>query len=89
LACSKCYDADNSLLDVIVGGCTVLGSTQVKPTQPDKARVPGDTYTFTTDSTGHVNACKKNNVTSTLQTCLTDAAYSAFLKFTTDRVIAK
>lgn len=88
LNCSKCYDADNSLLDVIVGGCTVFGITQIKATQPDKARVAG-TYRFTTDSTGHVNGCTKDNVTTALQTCLQDAAYSAFLKFTTDRVIAK
>lgn len=89
LNCSKCYDADNTLLDVIVGGCSVLGITQVKATQPDKARVAGDVYTFTTDATGHVNACKKNNVTVAFPACLSDAAYSAFLKFTTDRVIAK
>ena len=50
----------------------------------------GDVYTFTTDATGHVNACKKNNVTVALPTCLDGRArYSAFLKFTTDRVIAK
>ena len=29
LNCDKCYDADNSLLDVIVSGCKVFGSTQV------------------------------------------------------------
>jgi cysteine-rich repeat protein len=90
LNCSRCYNASNSLLDVIVGGCSVLGITQIKPTQPDKARVAGDTYTFTTDATTKiVTGCKKNNVTTPVETCRNDAAYSSFLKFTTDRVIAK
>ena len=34
--CSKCYDADNSLLDVIVGGCSVLGSRRSKRRNPTR-----------------------------------------------------
>lgn len=75
---------------MIVGGCSVLGITQIKATQPDRARVATDTYTFSTDATTKiVTGCKKNNVTAPLDACMTDAAYSSFLKFTTDRVIAK
>jgi cysteine-rich repeat protein len=87
--CSQ-YSASNSLLDVIVGGCTVVIIPVIIAKQPDKAR--GTTlYDFTLDSTRHVNGCRIKGTTTpaVLSTCLNDAAYSSYFKFTTDRVIAK
>jgi cysteine-rich repeat protein len=84
------YTAANSLLDVLVGGCTVaIIITVIEKTQPDKARVSGN-YVFTANSsTKVVNGCTRNGVSTPLATCLNDAAYSSSFKFTTDRVIAK
>src|SRR5690606_3742011 len=39
-SCSQNYTASNSLLDAIVGGCTVFFTPQIAPTQPD-AQDPG------------------------------------------------
>jgi hypothetical protein len=79
------YGASNTMLDVIVGGC-FLGITA---TQPDAARVVGDVYKFTVGSGKRVTSCTKNNTSVALPTCLNDAAYSTFFRYTTDRVIAK
>jgi cysteine-rich repeat protein len=93
LNCTKCYTASNTLLDVIVGGCTVLFLQQVRPTDtPDSARVPADAgkFKFTTNATTKaVNGCTKNGVSTPLATCLNDAAYSSYFTFGTDRVIMK
>ncbi|HEY5950496.1 MAG TPA: DUF4215 domain-containing protein [Kofleriaceae bacterium] len=89
-ACNECYTASNNLLDVLVSGCkNPFVGQLINATQPDAARVIGDVYTFTANTSHVVNACKKNGATATLSTCLDDAAYSSFFKFTTDRVIAK
>ena len=82
------FGATNTLLDVFVAGCNIFG-TQIAVTQPDSARVVGDSYTFTLGSGKHVTGCKKNGETANLSDCLNDAAYSAFFRFTSDRVIAK
>jgi hypothetical protein len=97
-ACGMGYTTTtNSLLDVMVGGCTVLGFlTAVNKTQPDQI-VPtmtqpgaGGPYKLTLDGTHHVNACKDSaNATVDLTQCLNAAAYSSYFDFTADRVIAK
>jgi cysteine-rich repeat protein len=96
-ACSEGYATTNSLLDVIVGGCHVLGGfiTAIGATQPDQSdpTAPvagaGPKYTLTTTAKA-VTGCKdKGGATVDLTTCLKSAAYSSFFKFTTDRVIIK
>ncbi len=90
LSCSQCYTASNTLLDIIVSGCNTLIGQQIKGTQPDSARVTGDTYVFTiNNSTKRVTGCTKNGQSAQLSACLNDAAYSSFFRFTTDRVIMK
>jgi cysteine-rich repeat protein len=92
LNCSKCYTASNTLLDIIIGGCSVLGVKQIEALQPDQARVPADAgkYIFTVNTTSKaVTGCTKNGVVTALATCLNDAAYSSYFTFTTDRVIMK
>jgi cysteine-rich repeat protein len=88
--CNYFYTGTNSLLDAYISGCKYAGLvTQITATQPDTSR-DGHTYTFQTDSTYHVNACKKDGVTqSSLSGCLANAAYSSLFQFTTDRVIAR
>ncbi|MBK8259223.1 MAG: DUF4215 domain-containing protein [Polyangiaceae bacterium] len=96
-ACGEGYTAQNSLLDLLVGGCTVLGVVKVvNPTQPDKVNpaVPmagaGGPYTLTQDAQKNVNGCKdKNGATADLPTCLTAAAYSSFFRVRFGRVIIK
>ena len=98
LACDQGYTAQNSLLDVIVGGCTVFSFVNViTPSQPDQAdpNAPvagaGGPYTLTPNAmTKAVDGCRDmNNQTVDLNTCLNAAAYSSFFKFATGRVIAK
>jgi len=102
--CGECYlIGTNSLLDVIVGGCTVFGFlSAITPTQPDQQ---DSTYTpptggpyvppyrLTYDATTRVvNGCQdasQPRKTVPLADCLKDAAYSSFFKFTTRRVILK
>jgi hypothetical protein len=91
-ACSQGYTAQNSLLDVIVGGCTILGglTTTINPTQPDTIDTtvaPGQTViSRLTENTNHqVCGGAKTNLSS----CLQGDAYSAYFTFTTDRVIIK
>jgi cysteine-rich repeat protein len=82
LKCSKCYTASNSLLDVIVGGCDTLIGTQITSTQPDQ----GSGYQFTADANTHaINGCNGPS----LDACFDTTSYSAYFKFTTDRVIMK
>ncbi len=89
------YTSANSLLDLIVGGCSVALVPVVNATQPDQvdaskpAAGAGGPYTLTADSNTHiVNGCKDANGTSaTLSTCIAAAAYSAYFTFSTDRVM--
>jgi cysteine-rich repeat protein len=77
---SHSYTAANSLLDVIVGGCTALGgfAVLVNATQPD---VPANATvtTLTLGAGNHVVQDTQND----------QDAYSAYFSLTTDRVIAK
>ncbi|MDQ3365420.1 MAG: DUF4215 domain-containing protein [Myxococcota bacterium] len=88
--CTQCFTSSNTLLDMYISGCDVfLAGQQVRPTQPDAARVSGDVYTFAANAQHVVTSCTKNGQPAVLATCLTDAAYSSYYRFTTDRVIAK
>jgi hypothetical protein len=90
LNCSQAYTSANTLLDVLVGGCSILGGgiTLIKPTQPDRAAVAGDTYAFTRDATTkRVTGCTHNGAAASLADCLAAAVYSSYFRFTTDRVI--
>jgi cysteine-rich repeat protein len=92
-ACGQGYSATttppNSLLDVLVGGCTYLIFVDiVNATQPDQSNPVGTTYTLTTTGT-RVTGCKQGTKTIDLTTCLGEAAYSSYFGFTSDRVIAK
>lgn len=94
--CSQCYTSSNTLLDLLIGGCSIsLIGSQVIATQPDRdvAGVDpvgaGPPYSFTRNSTTKaVNGCRDKNLNSVdLTQCVNDAAYSAFYKFATGRVI--
>jgi hypothetical protein len=95
--CSEGYTASNSMLDVFVGGCRFLGFiTVIVPTQPDRSdpAAPiagaGPPYAFSADASRVVTTCRdRNNAVVDLDTCLDSAAYSAFFKFATDRVIPR
>jgi cysteine-rich repeat protein len=90
-ACSQCYSATNSLLDVLISGCTnPFVGPLINIQQPDGGRVVTDSYTFSANATTKVvNACTKNGAAASLTACLNDATYSSFFRFTTDRVIMK
>jgi cysteine-rich repeat protein len=98
-ACVEGYTVANSFLDVLIGGCKVLGGfiTVINIRQPDQQDPAamdvgaGFPYTLSRNATTKVvNGCKdKNMATVNLAQCLDDAAYSAFFKFATDRVIGK
>lgn len=90
------YNASNSMLDVLIGGMKGVAGfvTLVIATQPDKvdANMPpagsGGPYTFSADPTTHqVTTCKDSGgATVALDAGLKAAAYSAYFKFTSDRV---
>jgi cysteine-rich repeat protein len=92
--CTQCYTATNTMLDVIVGGCNILG-TQVSATQPDTSdpTAPiagaGPPYSFTWSAT-RVTGCRDKNAQAVnLEACKDSAAYSSFFRLATDRVIPK
>jgi len=90
------YNSSNSVLDLLVSGATTLGFIRlVNPTQPDQVdtNMPvagaGPPYVFTSNAAHMVTGCRDKNANSVdLATALNAAAYSAYFKFTTDRVIA-
>jgi cysteine-rich repeat protein len=95
-ACSEGYTRANSMLDVLVSGCSVFIITAITATQPDKsdpglgAAGGGAPYTLSAGENRKVNGCKdKNGRTVSLSACLKSAAYSAAFKFNTQRVIVK
>jgi hypothetical protein len=87
--CTQNYNTQNSPLDVIVGGCTLLGGfiVSVNPTQPDTldptANPAGATtvYHLTPEASTHIVNCGA--------TCMNADAYTIYFKLTTDRVIIK
>ncbi len=94
--CDQGYSATasppNSLLDVLVGGCSYLGFIDIiNATQPDQSATAAGApapYTFTTTGS-RVTGCKAGATVGTLATCLAADAYSSYFGFTSDRVIAK
>jgi cysteine-rich repeat protein len=95
-ACTQGYTTSNTVLDLLVGGCTNLVIQSVKPTQPDQT-VPtapqpgaGGLYKLSMNASHHVDACRDSgNAAVNLTQCLNAAAYSSYFDFTADRVIAK
>jgi cysteine-rich repeat protein len=95
--CTENYAGANSLLDVIVGGCSIsFVGPVVLPSQPDQvdpgfpAVGAGGPYTLQTNAQKIVATClDKNNAIADLDKCLSAAAYSSYFQFTTDRVILK
>jgi len=90
LNCSQCYTADNTLLDILVGGCGSILGPLIAAKQPDQTTTAVK-YVLSEDKTTHkVNACKDSNgVVVALDKCLGAASYSSFFKFTVGRVVAK
>jgi hypothetical protein len=90
--CSEGYTAANTMLDLFVGGCSVIFLGQIMPPlQPDTddpsfANVgAGPPYRLQTTS-----GCQdRNNASVNLQNCLRDAAYSTYIRFGTGRVIPR
>ncbi len=96
-ACSVGYLSANSLLDLLVDGCTTLGLVSlVRATQPDQVdpAAPiagaGGRYQLVTNSQHQVITCKDHAGSAVpLGACLDAAAYSSFFRFSTDRVVVK
>ena len=90
--CSQGYTPSNSMLDVLVGGCTIFLIPAIVPSQPDTSDPAHGTgtYVFTTNLvTKAVTGCLHNGVPGVLADCLAAAAYSSYFQFTTDRVIVR
>jgi len=94
--CSQCYTAANTMLDLIVGGCTGIIGTVIKATQPDAAdpAAPavgaGAPYSLSVNAAHTVTGCKdRTGATVALPDCLAAAAYSCSFQFTTDRIVAR
>jgi cysteine-rich repeat protein len=95
-ACSQNYSTANSLLDMIVNGCTIFFVQVVKPTQPDTVDPAqpllgaGGPYTLSSNAQKAVSTCRdKNGVVVDLAQCLATATYSSSLSFVSDRVVIK
>jgi cysteine-rich repeat protein len=89
--CIQGYSSANSLLDVLVGGCSIrvifFPITAITPTQPD---TPGaDTYIFALGADKKVASCTQNGAAADVAACLDAASYSSYFQFTSDRVIVK
>jgi cysteine-rich repeat protein len=102
--CTEGYKtATNSLLDVIIHGCTVSGTGVFNPTQPDpgladpSAPLPTGTkapYTLSASSTSTlvIDTCTDGSTPAKsvpIATCLKGLAYSSAFLSQTDRVILK
>jgi cysteine-rich repeat protein len=96
--CSPSYTASDSMLDVLIGGCSVFFYGQmIKPTQPDSEdpTVPpagsGPPYTLYGYSGGHkADGCTCSNGRTVSKTaCFQDAAYSSYMRISSGRVIIK
>lgn len=98
IACVEGYTAANSYLDVLVGGCRVLGGlvtviTKTQPDQEDPAAAPagaGPPYTLVAGAAHVVTSCHDVSAAVVpLAACLKDAAYSSYFTFGAGRVIPK
>ena len=95
-ACDEGYRPSNSMLDVIVRGCTIYGFlTAIAATQPDQvnpgARAVGAGGPYRLSASGaSVDGCRDVSGASVdLALCLRAAAYSSFLSFASGRVVLK
>lgn len=95
--CRENFDRHTSLLEVLLGGCTnpTVGNL-VRATQPDtdsERAAPvgaGPPYTLALDDQGRVDSCLDRDRTSVdVASCLKDAAFSSFFRFSAGRVIAR
>ncbi len=94
--CAESFTSANTLLDVLVRGCTAYGLFAVfSPTQPDQidptapAVGAGGLYKFSLTGSSVTGCVDKNGKPVDLEKCKAAAAYSSFFAFTTDRVILK
>ena len=78
-SCAEGYTSSNSMLDVLVSGCTVLFKV-INPSQPDTALSGSSVCPLTVGA---------NHVVTASPACLAQDGYSAYVQFTTDRVIVK
>lgn len=87
------YSPANSLLDLLVGGCTfvvpVIIATQPDQEDPDSPPAgAGPPYAFTVDpTTRQVTGCTASGSPAPLGECLDDAAFSSYFTFAARRVI--
>jgi cysteine-rich repeat protein len=99
-ACTEGYGPTTSMLDVLVGGCTVTGMGVITATQPDQqdpsVTFPAGTkapYVLSASTGSHVvDTCKDGSAspqTVPVATCEAGKAYSAAFLFQTDRVIVR
>lgn len=96
-ACSQNYTAANTMLDLLVTGCSIafVGPvvTASQPDQADPAMPPagaGGPYVLQANAAKSVTTCRDvNNAVVNLSACLSAAAYSSYFQLTTDRVIIK
>lgn len=93
---SPTYTASNTILDLIIGGCSFFGAETVKSTQPDKVDSAqhvagaGAPYKLSASSGVTVDTCKdKSGAKVDLDKCLAAAAYSSYFKLATDRVLIR
>jgi hypothetical protein len=73
-ACSEGYTTANSLLDILVGGCTVIGQKAITPTQPDVAGTSATIIKLTPGANKHVMVPDADG-----------NAYSSFFTFAANR----
>lgn len=96
-ACGEGYGPSNTMLDVIVGGCSLFGGLipVIVATQPDRidpdvaAAGAGGPYTLTTSGPAVSGCNDRAGAPVSLQSCLASAAYSSFVGFSADRVVLK
>jgi len=89
-SCSAEYTTSNTVLDLLITGCTIFFIPEVRATQPDTVdpAIGSGVYRFTADVlTKQVTGCTHDNEPTPLNVCLDAAAYSSYFQFTTDRVI--
>jgi hypothetical protein len=81
-ACSEGYTSSNSMLDVLVSGCKLLGGivTVVNASQPDTFLSGTGVCQLTVNAAHQVNSSAS---------CLAQDGYSGYIQFSTDRVIVK
>ncbi len=94
--CAQKYTASNSLLDVLVGGCTIATLPAIKAIQPDsqdpgaKPAGAGPPYTLVMGTGKKVTGCQdKDKKPAALAACLAAATYTAHFKFAAGRVVVK